>query len=110
MPLPATASLLKEYRSVFVRLQGQKVKLEDLRKRKTQFDKEFDYNQFQFNELDDAGFKENELEDIETELKMLTNAEGIKTALAKTYFELEESDEPVSAAIENTTWSASSIC
>ena len=61
--------------------------MEILKNKKTQFDKEFDYNQFQYNELDEADFKENELEEIETELKILTNAEEIKTALAKAYHE-----------------------
>jgi len=45
--------------------------------------------------LEDAGFKENELEDIDTELKMLSNAEGIKGALSKAYFELKESESPI---------------
>ena len=40
-------------------------------------------------------FRENELEEIEAELKMLNNAEGIKSALAKVYFELKESESPL---------------
>ena len=68
---------------------------EELKQQKQQFDKEADYNQFQFNELEEAGFKENELENIDTELKMLSNAEGIKGALNKVYFELQESENPV---------------
>ena len=88
-------SLLKEYHKLFTGAQRTKNYYEELKARKALFDKEFDYNQFQFNELDEAGFKENELENIETELKMLTNAEGIKTALAKTYYELEEGEQPL---------------
>jgi DNA repair protein RecN (Recombination protein N) len=93
--LAGNTSLLKEYRLLFLKAQQAKELFEKLKDQKTQFDKEFDYNQFQFNELDEAGLKENELEDIEAELKMLTNAEGIKTALAKAYFEMEESEEPL---------------
>src|SRR6185503_7832090 len=63
--------------------------------RKLQFDKEADYNRFQFQELEEAGFKENELEEIDAELKMLNNAEEIKTALSKVYFELKESESPI---------------
>lgn len=87
--------LLKGYQAVFTQAQSAKVKFENLKSQKAQFDKEVDYNQFQFNELDEAGFSKNELEDIEAELKMLTNAEGIKNVLAKAYFELEESDAPL---------------
>ena len=93
--LAGNFSVLKEYKHLFTQAQSARVRFENLKSQKTQFDKEFDYNQFQFNELDEANFKENELEEIETELKMLTNAEGIKNVLAKAYYELEESEEPL---------------
>jgi DNA repair protein RecN (Recombination protein N) len=99
--LAGNGSLLKQYRQLFSKAQACRLKFETLQNQKTQFDKEFDYNQFQFNELDEAGFKENELEDIEIELRMLSNAEGIKTALAKTYFELEENDEPLTRRLKS---------
>ena len=86
---------LKIYRSTFEAVQASRKNLELLKEQKSQFNKEFDYHQFQFNELDEAGFKENELEDLDQELKMQTNAVGIKNALSKTYFELEESEEPI---------------
>lgn len=93
--LAGNGSLLKEYRQLFLNTLHARTQFENLKNQKTQFDKEFDYNQFQFTELDEAGFKENELENIEAELKMLTNAEGIKTALAKVYYDLEEGEEPL---------------
>lgn len=93
--LAGDAALLKQYRLLFLNVQEAKAKFEKLKNQKTQFDKEFDYNQFQFNELEEAGFKENELEEIEMELRLLTNAEGIKTALAKTFYELEEGELPL---------------
>ena len=76
--------------------------MEELKDQKQQFDKEADYNQFQYNELEEAGFKENELENIEAELKMLSNAEGIKGALSKVYFELQESETPDGTAIKKS--------
>lgn len=99
--LAGNGSLLKEYRQLFSKTQAARAKFEDLKTQKTQFDKELDYNQFQFNELEDAGLKENELEQIETEIKLLSNAEGIKTALAKTYYELEESEEPLTRQLKS---------
>ncbi|HVG41327.1 MAG TPA: DNA repair protein RecN [Chitinophagaceae bacterium] len=86
---------LKSYHQLFSGAQALKRKLDDLKSQKEVFTKEFDYHQFQYNELEEAAFKENELEDIDLELKMLTNAEGIKAALAKAYFEMEESEEPM---------------
>ena len=66
-----------------------------MQEKKAQFNKELDYNKFLFDELNDAGLRENELEESEQELKLLTNAEGIKTALSKVYHELEEGEQPL---------------
>ena len=40
-------------------------------------------------------FKENELEDLEVELKVLGNSEGVKASLSKALFSLNESEEPI---------------
>ncbi|HWK04034.1 MAG TPA: DNA repair protein RecN [Puia sp.] len=66
-----------------------------MQEKKAQFNKELDYNKFLFDELNDAGLRENELEESDQELKLLTNAEGIKTALSKVYNELEEGEQPL---------------
>jgi DNA repair protein RecN (Recombination protein N) len=89
------AALVNEYKTIFYQWQQVKKEWLDLQQQKQQLDKEADYNRFQFNELEEAGFKENELENISNELKMLSNAEGIKGALSKIYVELQESESPV---------------
>jgi DNA repair protein RecN (Recombination protein N) len=86
---------LLTYREKFNELQLVKKQLETLKAEKEQFNKEFDYHQFQFNELDEAGFRDHELEDLDAELKVQTNAEGIRQSLEKVYFELEEKEEAV---------------
>lgn len=91
---------LKSYRQLYSQVQELRRKYEQLKEQKSQFDKEFDYHQFQFNELDEAAFRPDELEEAETELKLLNNAEGIKTALAKGYYELAESDEPITRQLK----------
>ncbi len=93
--LAGHAAVINEYQDIFRQWQQVRKELEELKTKKQQFDKEADYNQFQYKELEDAGFKENELEDIDGELKLLNNSEGIKAALSKTYFELKESETPV---------------
>lgn len=98
--LAGNGTLLEEYQSSFRNWQHIKKQTEELKMQKQQFDKEADYNRFQFNELDEAGFKENELEDIDTELKLLNNSEGIKAALGKVYYELKESDTPVTKQLK----------
>src|SRR5260221_2251290 len=88
-------AVLNEYQVTFRRWQQVKKEWEELKNKKQQFDKEADYNRFQFNELVEAAFTENELENIDAELKLLNNAEGIKGVLDKIYFDLQESENPV---------------
>jgi DNA repair protein RecN (Recombination protein N) len=57
--------------------------------------KELDYNRFLFDELEELSLKENELEDLDAELKLLSNAENIKQQLGSIYFELKNSEQPM---------------
>jgi DNA repair protein RecN (Recombination protein N) len=93
--LAGHTKLLVEYQSAFREWDRVKKELAILNEQRIQSGKEADYNQFQFDELDNAGFRENELEEIDQELKMLQNAEGILDALNRFYFVLQESDTPV---------------
>ncbi|MBS1918529.1 MAG: DNA repair protein RecN [Bacteroidetes bacterium] len=93
--LAAHNELLNEYKSAFSKLSSIKKELAELDDKKLQFTKEFDYNKFLFDELEEAGFKNNELEDLENELKLLNNSEGIKNALTKVYADLKEGEQPV---------------
>jgi len=86
---------LKLYQEKYRSWVSEKAKLDELKMQKEQFNKEFDYNKFLFEELEEASFGENELEDIEAELKMLSNAEGVSTLLARISSELVEGDEPI---------------
>ncbi len=93
--LAANANLLITFQANFRQWQRQRTELDQLLKQKETFQKEADYHQYVFNELDQLNLVENELEDLETELKLLNNSEGIKTALSKVYFELKESEQPI---------------
>ncbi len=86
---------IEEYQTEYYQWQQLYKETLSLKEQKLQFDKEADYNRFQFTELQEAAFKENELEDIDGQLKLLNNAEGIKAALSKAYFELKESETPI---------------
>lgn len=93
--LAGHSSLLEEYQLVFRQWQRLKKETESLKQQQLQFNKEADYNRFQFSELEEAAFTEDELENIDAEIKMLTNSEGIKQALSKAYFELNDSETPM---------------
>jgi DNA repair protein RecN (Recombination protein N) len=86
---------INEYQRTYYQWKDLQKELDELQDQKIKFDKEADYNKFQFNELNEAGFSENELEETDAELKMLNNAEEIKNALSNVYFELKESETPM---------------
>lgn len=87
--------LINEYRGIYQQWKVLQKQLDELKEQKLQFDKEADYNRFQFDELEEASFRENELEETDVELKTLNNAEEIKSALSKVYAELKESETPI---------------
>jgi DNA repair protein RecN (Recombination protein N) len=93
--IASQSELVNTYQQVFKKWQTSKKELEILSGQRKQFEKEFDYNQFQYNELDEADFKENELEELDKELKLLSNSEGIKTVLSKVQNELAEGENPL---------------
>ena len=93
--LAGNPAVLNEYKGIYYQWKVLQKHLDILKVQKLQFDKEADYNQFQYNELEEAAFHENELEEVDLELKMLNNAEEIKSALSKVYFELTESETPL---------------
>src|SRR6478752_2393123 len=86
---------LSSYKNLYHKWQQSSKELQQLQQQKSNFNKELDYFQFLFYELNEASFKENELEELDNELRLLSNAESIKTTLSKAYFDLKESEQPV---------------
>ncbi|MFZ9660851.1 MAG: DNA repair protein RecN [Chitinophagaceae bacterium] len=64
-------------------------------KRKNDALKEYDYFQFQFEELEEASFGEGEIETLETELATLTHAENLQAVLDKVTQLLDNGEQPV---------------
>jgi DNA repair protein RecN (Recombination protein N) len=84
-----------EYRAMFRGWQGAARELAALQERQAQSNAALDYNKFLLDELSEAGFREQELEELDQELKLLSHSEGIKTTLSKIYYELKEGERPV---------------
>ncbi|WP_205509251.1 DNA repair protein RecN [Longitalea arenae] len=93
--LAGHADVLQQYQAAYQQWQQAQQALTTLLQQKDQFTKEYDYNKFLFDELQEAGLKENELEDADAALRLLSNAEGIKTALSKVGYELSEGEAPL---------------
>lgn len=87
--------ILLQYRDTYNRWKKCETELKEMTAKKNNFLKDYDYNKFLFDELDQASLKENEIEDAEKEIKILSHAGDIKTALSKIYFELKENETPV---------------
>jgi DNA repair protein RecN (Recombination protein N) len=99
--LAGNNKVIEEYQTVFKKYKAELHALEKLRAEQAAANKEFDYNQFLFDELNDAAFSENEIENIEAEIKLMSNAENIKSTLAEIYFALEESGQPIIQEIKS---------
>jgi DNA repair protein RecN (Recombination protein N) len=87
--LASNENLLKEYKAVHKQWQASLKKLQQLQEQKNNFNKEADYNQFLYDELHELSLQENELEELDQELKLLSDSENVKTALTKVYVDLE---------------------
>jgi DNA repair protein RecN (Recombination protein N) len=86
---------LKAYQGIYKQWSLAKNELDAMHAQKTTFDKEADYDSFLLDELTELSLKENELEELDNELKLLSNSEGIKDALTQVQRELKESEQPV---------------
>ncbi|MFT3936507.1 MAG: DNA repair protein RecN [Chitinophagaceae bacterium] len=93
--LAGNAALLQQYQQAYIQWQQANKDLHALTEEKKQFAAVYDYNKFLYDELEEAAFKENELEELDAELKLLSNAEGIKGALSGICYELNEGEQPM---------------
>lgn len=91
---------LNTYQQLFKQWQSTQQQLQQLQEQKNNFTKEFDYNNFLYTELSDANLKENELEELDAELQLLSNSEEIKSALSKTYYALKEGEQPIVSTLK----------
>ena len=93
--LSGCAKEVKQYHSRFLQFAKLQKELQLLKEEQLQAKKEQDYKQFLLDELEQASFKENELEQIDQELNLLNNAGAISTVLNDAVQLLKESDTPL---------------
>jgi DNA repair protein RecN (Recombination protein N) len=93
--LADNANLLAELKTVFTKYITAKNELEALRIQQANADKEADYNKFLLEEFTEINLQENELENLDAEIKLLSNAENIKLQLSGVYTPLTNSEEPI---------------
>lgn len=84
--------LLNSYRTGFKQLKAQKLRLKELISHADEARSKQDYEQFLFNELEQAALKIGEQEELEVELERLTHAETIKRGLLSATALLNENE------------------
>ena len=92
---------ISQYRSVYKKYLSARKELEEFKLQQATAAKEMDYHKFLFDELEEAAFTEGELEEADATLKVMSNAENIKSTLTKVYFDLQESEQPLIQQIKS---------
>ncbi|SEV97898.1 DNA replication and repair protein RecN [Chitinophaga sp. YR573] len=88
-------ALHQQYSQLFSRYVQVQKQLKQLQDQRNNANKELDYNKFLLDELSDAAFAPNEIEELDAELKILSHAEEIRTTLTRAYFQLKEDEQPI---------------
>lgn len=88
-------TLVQDYQNGYQQWQHHVKEWKDLQQQKAAFDAEADYNRFQLEELSSAAFKENELEELDAGMKLMSHAEGIRSALERAGDTLDNGEAPV---------------
>ena len=93
--LAGNLDLVQQFSDQHAAYVSARRKLEVLTEQQQTANAALDYNQYLFDELEEAGFKSHELEELEAENKLLSNAENIKQQLSAIYFQLKDSELPI---------------
>lgn len=107
--LAAHHQVLGNFRKAYHSYTDALRKLSQRKEEAASFNRELDYQQFLFDELSDANFRENELEELEAELKILSHAENIKAVLARIQSSFVDSEQPVVQSIKSILQQLNSI-
>jgi DNA repair protein RecN (Recombination protein N) len=75
--------ILQQYRVLYHNFVSLQIELEQLTAKSEKESSDLDYWQFQFNQLSEAGLKENEQDELEMLLEQLNHAEDIKNAFSE---------------------------
>jgi DNA repair protein RecN (Recombination protein N) len=93
--LASTQKELADYQASYTNWKENEKKLQSLITQKEDFEKTESYKQHLHEELAGLQLQENELENLDQELKFLENAVGIKSQLAASIQILDHSDNPI---------------
>ena len=100
---------LETYQKEFYQWKADSKHLSELIEQKENFDQTVAYKSHLLEELTTLDLQENELEQLEIDLKFMENAAEIKAQLSQSIHALEESDQPIVQQIKQITNNLESI-
>jgi DNA repair protein RecN (Recombination protein N) len=100
---------LKKYQEVFKQVMLLKKEIEQLQKEQAEANKTYDYNKFLYEELAEINLQPSELEQLEEELKLLSNAENIKGTLLQMTNLLTDGETPLVQQLKQLQQSSKGI-
>jgi DNA repair protein RecN (Recombination protein N) len=93
--MAGNSKAVKDFGVLFGQYKERETDLQHLLKQKKTIEETADYHQFLLDELEELSLKDQELESIGEELKLLTHAEDVRKELAFAQHELNEGDAPL---------------
>ncbi len=90
-----TMAQARDYQELYNKHKKVKRQLTENKDRQAQLQKEADYKQFLFDELNEVAFKPDEVEHAAAQLKQMSHAERITLTLANARTVLEEGEQPM---------------
>ncbi len=96
--------LIKNYKETYLEYKSVEKKLQNLKENYQNNLKEIDFLKFQLNEIDEAGIKENEEEDLIEELNIQSSAQSLKEESYKAYWALYGDNNSIVEALSNVRY------
>lgn len=90
--LAGHADTVKSYSEAYQNWRRAESEYRKLKEQQEKDSREMDYTRFLFSELEEARLQPNELEELENEVKLLSNAGDVKKTLTQVSYALDESD------------------
>lgn len=84
-----------QYQIVYKNYLDTSQQLGLMREEQASANREYDYNKFLFDELEEAHFSESEIENVDAEIKLMSNSENIKSVLSEVSFQMQDNEEPI---------------
>jgi DNA repair protein RecN (Recombination protein N) len=97
--IAGTTTLLEDYQTTLSRYKSLKKELSFLKEKALVSQKERDFLQYQFDQLEEADLQENEYQEIETKIETLSHYEDIKQAFSQIVYALNEQEDDIPAQI-----------